>query len=105
VIDAAVVRDAIQPGLDVDVAVVVAQGAVRADEDVLQHVFGVLARACREHLADVGEQPLAVAVVQHAERVVVAAAQEPDQLLVGAQAQQRTRDREATDRSCGDLEG
>jgi hypothetical protein len=70
VVDAAVVGDAVEPGAHVDRAVVGAQGAERADEDILQHVLGVLPRLGREHLAHVGEQPLAVAVVQRVERLV-----------------------------------
>ena len=44
-VDAAVVGDAVEPRAQVDVPVVGAQRAVGADEDVLQHVLGVLARA------------------------------------------------------------
>ena len=94
VVDAAVVGDAVQPGAQVDVALVGAQRAVGADEDVLQHVLGVLARAGAQHLAHVGEQPLAVAVVDDAERLVAAGAEQREQLLVGAQAQQRRAERQ-----------
>ena len=99
-VDAAVVGDAVEPGAHVHRAVVGAQGAVGAHEHVLQHVLGVLARAGREHLAHVGEQPLAVAVVDDAERLVVAGAEQRDELLVGAQAQQRAAEREAAE-CCG----
>ena len=91
VVDAAVVRDAVEPGAHVDRAAVAAQRAEGAHEHVLQHVLGVLARVAREHLAHVGEQPLAIAVVQHAERVVGAGAEQRDELLVGAQAEERRR--------------
>ena len=43
-VDAAVVRDAVEPRAHVDRAVVAAQRAERAHEHVLQHVLGVLAR-------------------------------------------------------------
>ena len=95
VVDAAVVGDAVEPRAHVDGALVGAQGAERADEDVLQHVLGVLARLRREHLPDVGEQPLAVAVVERVEGLVRPGAEEREQLIIGPQAQQRRRDREA----------
>ena len=44
VVDAAVVRDAVEPGAHVDRAAVAAQRPERAHEHVLQHVLGVLAR-------------------------------------------------------------
>ena len=72
VVDAAVVGDAVQPRAHVHRARVGAQRAVGAHEHVLQHVLGVLTRAGAQHLAHVGEQALAVAVVDHPERVVVA---------------------------------
>ena len=65
--------------------VVVAQRAVGAQEDVLQDVLGVRARAA-QHLARVGEQALAVAVVDGPERVVVAHPEERDELVVGRAA-------------------
>ena len=99
VVDAAVVRDAVEPGAHVDRAAVAAQRPERAHEHVLQHVLGVLARMRREHLAHVREQPLAVAVVEHAERLVGACAEERDELLVGAQPQQRGGKREPTQSS------
>jgi hypothetical protein len=88
-VDAAVVGHAVQPGAQRHRAVVLAQGAVGAQEHVLQGVLGVGPRA-RQHLARVGEQPLAVAVVDDAERVVVAHPEQRDQLVVAAQAQERT---------------
>ena len=72
-----------------------AQRAVGADEHVLQHVLGVLPRAGAQHLAHVGEQPLAIAVVDRAERVVAPAAEQRQQLLVRAQPEQRTARAEA----------
>ena len=97
-VDAAVVRDAVQPGAQRHRAVADAQRGVGAQEDVLQRVLGVLARAA-EHLAGVDEQPLAVAVVDDAEGRVVAGAEEGDELLVGSQPQQRRRDRDPVE--CG----
>ena len=94
VVDAAVVRDAVEPRAHVDRAAVAAQRAERAHEHVLQHVLGVLARVAGEHLAHVGEQALAVAVVQHAERLVGAGAEEGDELLVGAEPQERRGERQ-----------
>ena len=99
-IDAAVVGDAVQPRPHVHLAVVVAQRPVRADEDVLQHVLRVLARAGGEHLAHVGEQPLAIAVVEHPEGLVVAATECRDQLLIRTQSQQPTAEWEAV-QCCG----
>ena len=101
VVDAAVVGDAVEPRAHVDLALVGAQRAVGAHEDVLQHVLGVLARVPREHLAHVGEQALAVAVVEHAERLVGAGAEQGDELLVGAQAQERGAEREPAEASSG----
>ena len=100
VVDAAVVGDPVQPGAQVDLALVGAQRAVGADEHVLHHVLGVLARAGGEHLAHVGEQPLAVAVVDRAERVVAAGAEQGEQLLVGAQPQQRSAERNPAQARC-----
>ena len=62
-----------------------AQRVVGAQEHVLQHVLGVGARAA-EHLARVGEQPLAVAVVDDAEGLVVAGAEERHELVVASAA-------------------
>ncbi len=89
VVDAAVVRDAVEPRADVDLARVGAQRAVGADEDVLQHVLRVLAGVAREHLAHVREEPLAIAVVQHAEGLVGTGTEERHELLVGAEPEQR----------------
>ena len=87
VVDAAVVRDAVQPGAQVHLAPVGAQRPVGAHEHVLHDVLGVLARAGGEHLAHVREQPLPVAVVDRAERLLAAGAEERQQLLVGAEPQ------------------
>ena len=102
-VDAAVMSDAVEPRADVHLAVVVAQRPVRAHEDVLQHVLGILARAGREHLAHVGEQPLAIAVVQDPEGLVVAGAERGDELIVRAHAQQADASREAVE-CCGGVD-
>ena len=93
VIDATVVGDAVQPRPQVNVSRVGPQRAVRADEDVLEQILSVLARPRRQHLAHVGEQALAVAVVDDAEGLVAAGAEEREQLLVRAQAQERRPER------------
>ena len=87
VVDAAVVRHAVQPRAQVHGPLVRAQRSVGTHEHVLQDVLGVLARTAPEHLAHVREQPLAVAVVDHAERLVVAGAEQRQQLVVGANPQ------------------
>jgi hypothetical protein len=89
VVDATVVGDAVQPRPHVHVAPVGAQRSVGADEDVLQHVLGVLARSRAQHLTHIGEQPLAVAVVDHPERLVAAGPEQREQLLVRTQTEQR----------------
>ena len=71
-VDAAVVRDPVEPGLQRDGPLVGAQRAVRAQEDVLEDVLGVVAHPRRQHPPHVGEQPRLEAVVDDAERLVVA---------------------------------
>ena len=94
-VDAAVVGDAVEPGADVDVALVAPQRAERADEDVLQDVLGVLARVAGQHLPHVGEQALAVALIERAECLVRPGTEQGDQLLVRAQPQERPGKRQA----------
>ena len=89
VVDAAVVGDAVEPRAHRDLALAGAQGAVGAQEDVLHDVLGLGVAA--QHVAHVGEQAVVVAVVEHAEGVLAAGAEERQQLLVRAQAQQRRR--------------
>ncbi len=93
VVDAAVVGDAVQPRPQVHLPRVGPQRAVRADEHVLEEILGVLARPGPQHLAHVREQALAVAVVDDAEGLVAAGAEEREQLLVRAQAEQRHPER------------
>ena len=75
-------------------ALVGAQGAVGAHEHVLQHVLGVLTRTCAQHLAHVREQPLAITVVDRAERLVAAGPEQREQLLVRTQPEQRRAERQ-----------
>jgi hypothetical protein len=89
-IDAAVVRDPVQPGPKGEIAIVGPQRRVGAHEHVLESVFGILSRS-REHLARIREQPLPITVVDDPERVLVALAEEDDELLVGPKPQQRYR--------------
>jgi hypothetical protein len=96
VVDAAVVGDAVQPGAQRHRPIVVAQRAVGAQEDVLQDVLGVRARRS-QHLARVGEQALAIAVVDGPERIVVSHPEEGYELIVGPQPQQPTVGRDATE--------
>src|SRR5439155_10961466 len=72
-------------------------------EHVLECVLGVLARS-RQHLARVGEQPLAVAVVDDPEGLFAAGPEQGDELLVGAQPEQPDgRPRRAAE-CCGSAE-
>ena len=92
-VDAAVVGDAVEPGAQRHGPVVGAQRAVRTEEDVLERVLGVLTRA-GEHLSRVRIQTLAVAIMDDAERGLVARAEQCDQLVVRPEPQQRGRDGE-----------
>src|SRR5205814_9054119 len=69
---------------------------VGAQEDVLERVLGVGPRS-RQHLAHVGEQPLAVAVVDDPVRLVVTSPEQRHQLLVGPQPQKRPVERDPRD--------
>jgi hypothetical protein len=77
---AAVARDRVQPGLELDLAVVGEQARVGRGEGVLDSVLGLVARA--EHVAAEGEDAAVVAVVGHLERDLVAAPDLLDQSLV-----------------------
>ena len=68
-------------------AVVGEHRRVRLDEDLLEHVLGVLGRA--QHVAAEGEQARVVAVEQDLEGVVVALADQRDEALVALQPEQR----------------
>ena len=80
-------RDAVQPGAQRELAVVGPQTRVRADEHVLQDVLGVL-RGTRKHPPRVCEQPLAVAVVDHPECLVVSGAEQRHELVIGPETEQ-----------------
>jgi hypothetical protein len=80
-IDTAVVRDAVQPRPQRELAVVGAQAGVGTNEYLLQRVLGVLGRA-GEHLARVCEQSLAVPVMDDPERLLIPRAEQRYELLV-----------------------
>jgi hypothetical protein len=88
------VRDPIQPGTQAQVAAVGAQAAVGTDEYVLEDVLRI-GMWPREHLTYVRQQPRAIAVVDDPEGIVVSAAEEPDELLVRPQSQQRRAKRDS----------
>ena len=95
-VDAAVVGHPEQPRAEREPSLARAQSGVRADEHILQRVFGIL--PAWEHLPRVGQQPLLVAVVNDPERLVVPGPEEGDELLVRAQAKQRDSDRDPVTR-------
>ena len=80
-VDAPVVRDPVKPGPQRYFASIGAQAGVRADKDILDRVFGVLARAPK-HLSRVREQPRPIAIVDCTKRFVVAGSEQRDKLLV-----------------------
>jgi hypothetical protein len=93
-IDAAVVRDPIEPRPQGQLGVAGAQAGVRANEHLLESVLGIRSRA-GQHLPRVREQPLSIPIVDRLECLVVPGAKELDQLLVGAQTQQRCAERDS----------
>ena len=91
-VDAPVVRHPVEPGAQSQLAVVGAQARSRRG----RRCPGARPRrpgGAGQHLARVGEQPLAVAVVDHPERLVVAGPEQRHELLVGAQPKERRPDR------------
>ena len=86
VVEAAVAGDPVEPGAQVDLALVGEHRPVGVDEDLLQHVLGVLGGA--QHLAAEAEQAALVAVDDRLEGAGVAAARHRDQLLVALQLEQ-----------------
>ncbi len=86
VVEAAVAGDPVEPGAEVDLALVGEHRPVGVDEDLLQDVFGVLRRA--QHLAAEAEQAALVAVDDRLEGAGVAAPRHRDQLLVALQFEQ-----------------
>ena len=86
VVEAAVAGDPVEPGAQVDLALVAQHRFVGVDEDLLQHVLGVLGGA--EHLPAEAEQATLVAVDDRLEGAGVAAARHRDQLRVALQLEQ-----------------
>ena len=95
-IDAAVVRDAVQPRAQGDRTIVGPHGAVGTQEDVLQRVLGVGARA-GQHLPHISEQALPVTIVDDPKGLVVAGPEQRHQLVVGPQPKERRVEGDATD--------
>ncbi len=85
-VQAAVARDAVEPGPDVDRPLVGEHRVVGGGQHILQHVLGVLARA--EHVPAEGEQAAVVAADEHLEGVLVAAADRGDEPLVRLKPEQ-----------------
>jgi hypothetical protein len=81
IVDAAIVRHPVQPRPQCELPVGCPQAGIGADEDVLKSVLRVVARA-GQHLPRVGEQSLAIAVVDDAKGVLAASPEQGDQLLV-----------------------
>ena len=94
-VDAAVVGDPIQPRSQRQPAIVGAKAVEGPHEYLLEGVLGILSGA-RQHLTRVGEQPRAIAIVDHPEGVVVALAKQRHELLVGADPKQGGADRDPT---------
>ena len=86
-IEAAVAGDPVKPGAQVDLALVGEHRPVGVDEDLLQHVLGVLGGA--EHLPAEAEQATLVAVDDRLEGAGVAVARHRDQAFVALQLEQR----------------
>src|SRR5436190_5294131 len=106
-VDAAVVRDLVEPRAKRHRAVVGPQRPVGAQEDVLHRILGVRARS-GQHLARISEQTVAVALVDDLGRVLVALPEERYKLLIGSQPQERDRDSVETGGcvdACGFQEG
>jgi hypothetical protein len=96
-IDAAVVRNPVQPRSERELAIGGQQAGVCPHEDLLNGVLGVGPGAA-EHLTCVDEQPVPVTVVDDAEGIVVTRPEERDELLVGANSQQRSAKRDPRSR-------
>jgi hypothetical protein len=86
------VGDPVQPGAQRELAIAGPQPPVGAHEHLLHGVLGV-DRGARQHLPRIGEHPLAIAIVDDPERVLVAGSEQRDELLVGADPEQRATDR------------
>jgi hypothetical protein len=90
-IDAAVVRDPVEPWAERHRPVAGAKTGVRAHEHVLERILDV-GSAPGQHLTHVSQQSRAVAIVDDAEGLLVALTEQRDQLLVRAQSQERGAD-------------
>ena len=86
VVEAAVPGDPVEPGAHGDRALVGDHRVVGGDEDLLEHVLGVLGGA--EHLAAEAEEARLVALDQRVEGVLVAPAGQGDELLVVLEAEE-----------------
>ena len=78
--EAAIARDRVQPGAQLDVARTAAQSPIRRGEAVLQGILRLLATA--EHVPAEGQQALVVAVEDDLERRVVSRAHAGDEAIV-----------------------
>jgi len=83
-VEGAVAGDPVEPGPQLDLALVGEDRAVGVYEHLLEDVLGVLGGA--EHLAAEAEQSRLVAVDDHLEGVIVAAAKHRHQTLVSLQS-------------------
>ena len=98
-VDAAVVGDPVQPRAQRQLAIARAKARVGAHEDLLDGVLGVDRRA-RQHLPRVGEHALPVAIVDGSERLFAPAAEQRDELLVGAKTEERGAERQPRPCQC-----
>ena len=85
VVEAAVAGDPVEPRAHRDRAPVGDHRVVGGDEDLLEHVLGVLGRA--QHLAAEAEEARLVALHESVEGVLVALAGQRDEVLVGLEAE------------------
>ena len=83
---AAVARDRVEPGAQMDVLVRGRELAIRGHERVLDGVLGLLGGA--EHVAAEGEDAAVMAVIDGLERGLGAATEQLDEPVVGGEAQQ-----------------
>ena len=86
VVEAAVASDPVEPGPHRDRALVGDHRVVGGDEDLLEHVLGVLGRA--QHLAAEAEEARLVALDQSVEGVLVALPGQRDELLIVLEAKE-----------------
>ena len=80
-VDAAVLGDLVEPGLERQRLLGLAHAAQRGDEDLLRHVLR--AAMVLDHPDDVGVDAALVALVEDFERAIVAASHGGDQTLIG----------------------